>query len=240
MSSTSKERPATAVPAAAPRPGEDYSGWMIVHSRGEVDLRRLTPDDIDVRDIVHSLSSTNRYNGQTRTPVSVLWHSLMVEAVCADRRPVRTLEALFHDAGEAYVGDWIRPLHGMMTDAGRALRSDVQETCFEAAGLERKGPGRSPGKLSLAVRKADDLMLRYEIQAPWGYGRPASWHTAPTVLERMRVEKAMAECGEPSRDPAAVDRWIERFLWLAHELVPRHAPMRRSIHETLVALTAEG
>ena len=240
MSRTSDQRSGTPARGAIPKPGEDYTGWMIFRTRGELQLDRLTPDDIDVRDIVYSLANTNRYNGQTRTPVSVLWHSLMVEAICTDRRPRRTLEALFHDAGEAYLGDWITPLHGMMTDAGRTLRNDVQETCFQAAGLERKDAGFEPGKLSLAVRKADSLMLRYEIQAPWGYGRPASWHTEPTDFERMRVEKAMTECGAPSRNPATIDGWIEKFLWLAHELVPRHAPMRRSIHETLVAHTAKG
>ena len=93
-----------------------------------------------------------------------------------------------------------------------------------------------PGTLSRAVRTADHLMLRYEIQAKWGYDRTVSWHRGPNDLERQRVEKAIQECGKPSRDPRRIDAWVERFLWLANELVPAGAPLHRSIHETLVEL----
>ena len=222
----------------SPKPGEDYTGWMVFRERGPLDLRKLTADDIDIRDIVYSLANTSRFNGQTRTPVSVLWHSLMVQAVCADRRTGTMIEALFHDAGEAYTGDWISPIQSMMGADILDLRRRIHETCFEAAGLRRKG--MPPGKLSRAVDNADKLMLRYEAEADWGYGSAISWHRATNELERRRVEKAMQDIGRPSCDPDVIDGWIERFMWLAHELVPKYAPLRRSMHETLVELASRG
>ena len=234
MAATVENPPRRPGHGPSPGPREDYTAWMIFRERGALDLRQLSADDIDIRDIVYSLANTNRYNSQTRTPVSVLWHSLMVEAVCADRRPKRVCEALFHDAGEAYFGDWIRPLKELMGSEALKLKNEIQETCFLAAGIPRTE--MKPGTLSRAVRTADHLMLRYEIQAKWGYDRTVSWHRGPNDLERQRVEKAIHECGEPSRDPHRIDAWVERFLWLANELVPAGAPLHRSIHETLVEL----
>ncbi len=94
----------------------------------------------------------------------------MVMQLCAAEDRTTRLEALFHDAGETYVGDWIRPLRGICGERLMHLRETVQETVFEAVGL----PGRS-AMPSKPVRHADNLMLRCEMESPWGYGRIVSW-----------------------------------------------------------------
>ena len=58
-------------------------------------------------DILTSLERTNRFNGHTRRPLSVLKHSLLVAKLASDEaRPW----ALLHDVHEAYVGDMTTPV----------------------------------------------------------------------------------------------------------------------------------
>lgn len=69
----------------------------------------LVPDEtaIDVRDIAHSLSLINRFNGHTRWAYSVAQHSLLV---CDQMPDAGKLEGLMHDAAECYVHDIMTPL----------------------------------------------------------------------------------------------------------------------------------
>ena len=75
------------------------------------------PEDVCIEDIAHSLARTCRYGGHVRVEnYSVAEHScLMAEYVMglvASGRYTRldALEALMHDAGEAYYGDIKRPI----------------------------------------------------------------------------------------------------------------------------------
>lgn len=208
-----------------PLPGDDREGWMVFRYGGPLQLLELAPEQVDVRDIVHGLGQINRFNGQSAHPIPVLWHSLMVMQLCAAEDRATRLEALFHDAGETYVGDWIRPLRNVCGERLLLLRETIQKTVFEAVGL----PGRS-ARLSAPVHRADELMLRCEMESPWGYGRIVSWYEPPSDAERTTVQDAMAKIGGP---PAgALDRERIRTLFLdhAHELVRPDAPIRASIH----------
>ena len=55
---------------------------MIFQYSGPLELERITAADVDIRDIAHGLGEINRFVGQTRTPISVLWHSMMVAQLC--------------------------------------------------------------------------------------------------------------------------------------------------------------
>lgn len=66
-----------------------------------------------ISDIIHSLSQTNRFNGHSRTPYSVLHHQLLVAEALEKLYPDSTSlhwEGLNHDAVEAYIGDMASPL----------------------------------------------------------------------------------------------------------------------------------
>lgn len=76
------------------------------------------PEDIRLADIAHALSMICRYGGHARWFYSVAEHSVHVSYLVPQ---AHALEALLHDAAEAYVGDMIIPLkrHGSMTEFHR-------------------------------------------------------------------------------------------------------------------------
>ena len=84
-----------------PGPNDNKQGWMMFGYSGPLDLRAIRPEDIHVGDIVHVLGGINRSIGQTREPITVLWHSVMVAQFCRFEHFDTQLEALLHDAAEA-------------------------------------------------------------------------------------------------------------------------------------------
>ena len=211
-----------------PTTRENRTGWMLFHHSGVLNLQSLTAEQVDIRDIVHGLGRINRFNGQTTVPISVLWHSLMVHALCENAERETALEALFHDAGETYVGDWIRPLSGLFGPELTNLRHDVQQRCFEAAGLKNASAVLSP-----TVRTADQLMVRYELESTWGYDRSCTWHATVTEPERAHAEQALLCVGKPG-DGVRRREFLEHvFIETAAKLLPKTAPIFRSVQEAL-------
>lgn len=92
------------------------------------DLENPTEDMIDIEDIAHHLSLENRYNGATKFPLSVAHHSILV---CKMAPEELKLEALLHDAEEAYYKDFTAPLKRMLNDWAEN---------FELASVEGKLP----------------------------------------------------------------------------------------------------
>jgi hypothetical protein len=81
---------------------------ITTHTGKYVNPLDLKPEEIDIRDIAHSLSMVNRFNGHTAEQISVEKHSLMV---CNLVSRENQLQALLHDATEAYLGDitkWLK------------------------------------------------------------------------------------------------------------------------------------
>ena len=76
-------------------------------------FKNPTVDMIDIGDIAHALSQINRYTGHTKFPYNVAQHSLIVASLVPF--PMQ-LEALMHDAHEAYVNDIARPLKLLLPD----------------------------------------------------------------------------------------------------------------------------
>lgn len=87
---------------------ERESGVMHTWSGVHVDLANFTPAMVKITDIARSLRFLHRFNGHISRGFSVLEHSIIGSRL-ADT-PEQKLEALLHDAGEAYVGDIILPL----------------------------------------------------------------------------------------------------------------------------------
>ncbi len=73
----------------------------------------MTADDIEIEDIARGLSNICRFGGQIEKFYSVAQHSV----ICAEvaeyllKHPKEiVVSALLHDASEAYLGDFIRPI----------------------------------------------------------------------------------------------------------------------------------
>lgn len=68
------------------------------------------PEMVNFNDIVNGLSKLCRFSGQISEFYSVAQHSVLVSEMIALTHPELALDALFHDAAEAYCGDLITPI----------------------------------------------------------------------------------------------------------------------------------
>lgn len=106
----------------------------------------LEPEKLDVSidDIAHGLSHINRYGGHLDVDFySVAQHSYLVEELVLDKIEGSTtkfsnkyirLQALLHDATEAYLGDIPSPIKKVLPDY-KALEKRLQEHIFNFFGL---------------------------------------------------------------------------------------------------------
>lgn len=78
-----------------------------------LDFQDPDPDTIHIDDIAHALALVNRYGGHTPYPYSVAQHCVLSSLVAP---PGLELQALMHDAQEAYVGDMPSPLKKMLPE----------------------------------------------------------------------------------------------------------------------------
>jgi hypothetical protein len=72
-----------------------------------LDVFNPDPEQIDILDIAHALANTCRFGGHTREFYSVAQHSIMVAELVP---PELKLQALMHDAAEAYLTDIPTPI----------------------------------------------------------------------------------------------------------------------------------
>ena len=200
------------------------SGW--------VDVLQLTADDIDLEDIAHGLSLTNRWNGATEQAVSVAWHSLVVSKLASENYPDRegashkatALHGLMQDAAEAYTGDWIRPYNPHLGPMLTAIAEHIEHTCLKGAGV------RKPTATRDAVNEADESVLLLEHSSQWGMGQQ------PRIEDEERVARAhrAAQRINPGSEGSpftwagpAEKAFVNEALWL----MPADAPMRRRFDE---------
>lgn len=82
-------------------------GYVITHTGRKFYPAHPRIEDIDIRDIAHSLSNLCRFTGHVKQFYSVAQHSIYVSKLMP---PTLMLEGLLHDASEAYLGDIATPI----------------------------------------------------------------------------------------------------------------------------------
>ena len=85
----------------------------------KIDLTTISENDICLEDIAHHLTQIQRYGGALPfgTVYSVAEHSLHVADYLSKRTDLETIRwGLMHDAAEAYIGDLITGLKGLVPE----------------------------------------------------------------------------------------------------------------------------
>ena len=83
--------------------------WIQTHSGIAFDLLKPTPDMIVIDDIAHALSNLCRFTGHSKF-YSVAQHSRLASFMVSEQF---ALQALMHDASEAYLTDISAPLKAL-------------------------------------------------------------------------------------------------------------------------------
>lgn len=88
----------------------DQSVFITTFSKRRVRLHEIHPEDFVIEDIAHALSLQCRFTGHLRRFYSVAQHCI----TASELAPVGfKLEALLHDAAEAYLADVARPIKNL-------------------------------------------------------------------------------------------------------------------------------
>jgi len=155
--------------------------WIQTHTGKAFDLVNPSPDAVDLRDIAHALGHICRFTGHTRLPYSVAHHSLLVADLV---EPEHRLQALLHDAHEAYVGDLSTPLKWLLPDF-RMVEARVWRAVAAAFDIDPE--------LHPSVKAADRTMLmteRRDLLAPCGQAWAPEFESVAPRPERINVSQA--------------------------------------------------
>lgn len=192
---------------------ERRGDWMLTFTGRRFWPLDPRPVEIAIEDIAHALSMICRYNGHTRRFYSVAEHSVLLCQVMTEREPENVwhqLQALMHDAAEAYLCDIVRPVKGSIPGY------EVAEQRVEIAIRDRFDlwcHGKTSG-----VNELDNLILFDEARAllrvdlePWhevyspGLGveivglPPALAESA--FLDAFHLRKNWRSAGLPAESP---------------------------------------
>jgi hypothetical protein len=112
-----------------------------------------TPEMIDIVDIAHGLSNQCRFAGHTKEFYSVAQHSIHVAELAPDNWK---LQALLHDASEAYLCDIPRPIKKRLPDYLK-IEENLMRVIGEKFGFD--------WPMHKSVKNSDQTMLIRE----WDY-----------------------------------------------------------------------
>lgn len=127
--------------------------WIQTFSGGQFWPLDPRADEVKLTDIAHQLAKICRFGGATLDFYSVAEHSLRVADLVP---PELRLQALLHDAAEAYCGDVVRPLKRNLTGYD-AIESRIAFAIGEKFGVDLVN-------LHPLVIQADNEMLAVEFR----------------------------------------------------------------------------
>lgn len=114
------------------------------------DMFNIDPEALDIRDIAHALSMNCRFTGHTSKFYSVAEHSVLCSYIVPEKY---ALQALMHDASEAYIADVASPIKKHLSNY-----KELEDTIMIA--IAKKFKFDYP--LSKEVKEADLIMLSTE------------------------------------------------------------------------------
>lgn len=144
--------------------------WIRTASGGRFYPLDPRPREISIEDVAHALSNLCRFTGHVREFYSVAQHCVLVSrwveevailgGASDEEARALALEALLHDATEAYLNDVSTPVKRQADLAGyRAAEERLRLAIVERFGLPREeSPLVKEGDRALLVAEARDLL----------------------------------------------------------------------------------
>ena len=161
--------------------------WIETYTGIKFPLLEPQPELVCIEDIAHALSQQCRWTGHTKRFYSVAEHSMQTAWNC---KPEDALAGLLHDASEAYMSDFSRPIKHC-TPLGpvyREIEVRLQNAVFARFGL--------PDGIPVSVKEADNWLLWIEKQqlmsdVPWD--APEAWD----AVAKSRSQAPVLQCWTP-------------------------------------------
>jgi len=135
----------------------DNDYWIATHSGNWFDIRDPDPSAITLKDITWALAKEQRFGNQLSRHYSVADHSVILSRLAPDEL---ALEALTHDAAEAYTGDIIGPVKRRL-EGFKLIETTVDKAISRALGIHC-------GLKSEKVAYLDRMLLAAEVQQFFG------------------------------------------------------------------------
>jgi len=144
--------------------------WIQTYTGKKFSLINPQPEDVNITDIIESLSKQCRFVGHCNTFYSVAQHSVLVSNIVKDK-----FAGLMHDAAEAYTGDTSKPLKVVIESlCGKSFReilNRIEVVVADAFGLSWPPSLEiKEADLVLLVTEKRDLMLPSDY--PWMLNLP--------------------------------------------------------------------
>lgn len=135
----------------------------IVHTiaKNRIDLNNFTEEDVTIPDIAWGLGRTLRYGGHIREDWTVAHHSVVMSYLVPEEY---ALEALLHDAAEAYIGDIIYPVKALFPEV-EAFENRLLHTIMDAFEVPHKVDSEGRYKKSPVIKNADNKLLEHECHS---------------------------------------------------------------------------
>ncbi len=130
--------------------------FIQTHSGIRVSIMDPDPEHIKIEDIAWALAHQCRFGGHCKKFYSVAEHSLLVASYLP--REIR-LEALLHDAAEAYILDVPSPLKALLLNY-KMIEKDFESAIHVALGLKKLSANEKK-----VIKAADRVALATEADA---------------------------------------------------------------------------
>lgn len=155
---------------------------IMLQSGAWFDILDPSSSAFTIEDVAHGLAHTCRYAGQCRDFYSVAEHSLHVSNMCEEAK----LEALLHDAAEAFIGDVTRPLKQLLPEYKR-IEKAVECAVFERFGLDLPTAPEIK-EADLRVLAAEQAQIMAPSTSDWA--QTSGVYPAPIRVEFMSPKAA--------------------------------------------------
>lgn len=171
----------------APELQGDLTGWIRTITGKRIIIANPDPASICIEDIAAGLAKVSRFNGQTALAYTVAQHSWWVSMIVPQEH---ALQALLHDAPEAYLSDLNSPAKQLCHDY-RRLESRFNTAIMTRFGLpiQHHPDVKKADLVMLATEKRDHMPLAADEQWPILHGINP-WHSSTlTVLSAKDAER---------------------------------------------------